>query len=87
MLYIFCKIGGESLNNFYKNIAIYIPSIILFSLLVFLFYIHTNIGFSETINGYEPFYAPAWVEAMVTTLFVPFMIGYSIKDHFDSKNI
>lgn len=61
-------------------VAILVPSIAVFGLLVFLFYIHTNIGFSETIFGYMPIYAPAWLEALTTTIFIPFMIGFSIYD-------
>jgi len=63
-------------------ITIVVPTLIVFAILVFLFYVHTDIGFSETINGYMPMYAPAWMEALVTTLFIPFMIGFSIYDHY-----
>ena len=63
-------------------ITIIVPTVIVFAILVFLFYIHTDIGFSETINGYMPMYAPAWMEALVTTLFIPFMVGFSIYDHY-----
>lgn len=63
-------------------ITIVVPTFIVFAILVFLFYVHTDIGFSETINGYMPMYAPAWMEALVTTLFIPFMVGFSIYDHY-----
>lgn len=63
-------------------ITIVVPTFIVFAILVFLFYVHTDIGFSETINGLMPMYAPAWMEALVTTLFIPFMVGFSIYDHY-----
>lgn len=67
----------ESIWNW---VLILVPSIIVFAIFVFLFYIHTNIGFSETIFGLVPMYTPAWLEALITTLFIPFMIGFSIYD-------
>jgi len=70
------------LKKFFEVVAIVVPTFIVFAILVFLFYVHTDIGFSETINGYMPIYAPAWLEALVTTLFVPFMVGFGIYDYF-----
>jgi len=67
----------ESIWNW---VAILVPSIVVFSLFVFFFYILTNIGYSDTIFGYVPMYAPAWLEALTTTLFIPFMIGFGIYD-------
>ena len=70
------------MKKFFEVVAIVVPTFIVFAILVFLFYVHTDIGFSETINGYMPMYAPAWLEALVTTLFVPFMVGVGIYDYF-----
>ena len=67
-------------KKYWNWVLILVPAIIVFSIFVFLFYIHTNIGFSETIFGLVPMYAPAWLEALITTLFIPFMIGFSIYD-------
>lgn len=67
-------------KNYWNWVAILVPSIVVFSLFVFFFYIHTNIGYSDTIFGYVPMYAPAWLEALTTTLFIPFMIGFGIYD-------
>lgn len=61
-------------------LVILVPSIIVFGILVYFFYMQTDIGFSETICGITPMYAPAWLEALVTTLFIPFMLGFSIYD-------
>jgi len=68
------------LKRFFNWFLIVVPSVLVFSLLVYLFYIYTDIGFSETIGGYVPMYAPAWFEALVTVLFIPFITGFSIYD-------
>lgn len=67
-------------ENIKDWLVILVPSLIVFSFFIFLFYILTNIGYSNTINGYVPMYAPAWLEALTTTLFIPFMVGFSIYD-------
>lgn len=67
-------------ENIKDWLVILVPSFIVFSFLIFLFYILTNIGYSNTINGYVPMYAPAWLEALTTTLFIPLMVGFSIYD-------
>lgn len=59
---------------------ILVPSFVAFLILVYVFYIHTNIGYSDTVLGYVTIYAPAWFEALVTTLFIPFIIGFYIHD-------
>lgn len=63
-----------------KWTIILVPTFLVFGLLFYLLYIHTDIGLSETICGIVPMYAPAWLEALVTTLFVPFMTGFSLYD-------
>ena len=63
-------------------IAIIVPPLFVFLVLVFYFYVYTDIGFSETINGYRPIYAPAWLEVLVTIYFVPHVIGFAIYDYF-----
>lgn len=72
--------------NFLKKnieaIAIIVPPLFVFLVLVFYFYVYTDIGFSETINGYRPIYAPAWLEVLVTIYFVPHVIGFAIYDYF-----
>ena len=70
------------MKKFFEVVAIVVPTFIVFAILFFLFYVHNDIGFYETINGYMPMYAPACFEALVTTLFVPFMTGFGIYDHF-----
>ena len=70
------------MRKFFEVVAIAVPTSIIFTILVFLFYIHTDIGFSETINGYRPIYAPAWLEVLVTIYFVPHVIGFAIYDYF-----
>lgn len=65
-----------------EAIAIIVPPLFVFLVLVFYFYVYTDIGFSETINGYRPIYAPAWLEVLVTIYFVPHVIGFAIYDYF-----
>ena len=65
-----------------EAIAIIVPPLFVFLVLVFYFYVYTDIGFSETINGYRPIYAPAWLEVLVTIYFVPHIIGFAIYDYF-----
>lgn len=68
------------MNNFFKKTIIVVASILIFGLLVWYLYVETNIGFSNTFNGYMPIYAPAWFEALVTTLCLPTIVGYAIYD-------
>lgn len=57
-----------------------VPTILALTICIILFYVVTDFGFISNYNGYTPMYAPLWFEALVTTLFIPFMVGFSIYD-------
>jgi len=64
-----------------KTILISVPTISAFVILYMLFYVITDIGLVSEYSYYVPMYAPLWFEALVTLLFVPFVIGFSIYDY------
>ena len=52
--------------------------IIITFILVYLFYIKTDIGFTCSSNGYIPIYGPLWFEVLIITISIPTFVGIII---------
>lgn len=52
-------------------ILVVMVTIILF----YIFYIKTKMGFMSSYNGYTPFYAPFWLEILISIVVIPTFIG------------
>lgn len=52
--------------------------ILISSLLFYIFYIKTDMGFVSSCNGYKMVYAPLWFEVLIVTILVPTFIGIAI---------
>ena len=61
-------------------LLISVPTIVSLTICIILFYVVTDFGFVSDYNGYTPMFAPFWLEALVTTLFITFIVGFSIYD-------
>ena len=52
--------------------------ILISSLLFYIFYIKTDMGFVSSYNGYKMVYVPLWFEVLIVTILVPTFIGIAI---------
>lgn len=58
----------------------YVVSSMTFIVLVHILYIDTNIGLVSFTDFYKPIYAPLWLESLVTIIFLPIMVYFSVYD-------
>lgn len=61
-----------------KLSAIIIPTTIVFSFLIYFFYIKTDMGISESYMGITPVQAPLWFEVIVFVLVITSLCAYKL---------